>query len=308
MSTKAEKEKAAKAKAAAEAKAKAAKEDPYAKYGTQMALVNSNSELKELFKTAAAGGWTAQKFQAEFQNTDWYKKHSVSWRGAETAKRTDPGQWAAAVEKVKGQIVASASKMGFSLGDADVAKLAEQTLYTSWGEAINMGTINAHVVEMGKITGTGGTAVDTMNQLKQQAFDNGQTYSDDWYAAAARGVLGEGKNLNMYQQQITNDAKSMYGTLTTQLDAGMTVRQAAAGYINTLAGRLGMQATDVKLDDPLLTRALKNSAPDGKPAAMPLYEFEKAVKSDDRYFKTNEAHQNMESLATEIARQFGKAS
>ena len=310
MSSKTEKEKAAKAAAAAKAKAaaEAAKKDPYAEYGTQMALVNSNPELKSLFKNATAGGWTAAKFQAEFQNTEWFKKHGVSWRGAETAKRTDPGQWAAALGKVKGQIAATAAQMGFSLKESDVAKLAEQTLYSSWGEAIDMGTVTAHVVEMGKITGTGGKAVDTMNALKQQAFENGQSYSDDWYAAAARGVLGEGKNMNMYQKQITDDAKSMFAPFATQLDAGMTVRQAAAGYINTVANRLGLQATDVKLDDPLLARALKNASPDGKPAVMPLYEFDKAVKMDDRYFKTNQAHQEMESLATEIARQFGKAS
>jgi len=42
------------------------------------------------------------------------------------------------------------------------------------------------------------------------------------------------------------------------------------------------------------------------PVAKPVWAFERELKQDDRYFKTNTAVQDMTGLASEIARQFGK--
>lgn len=281
--------------------------DIAAQYGVQMALINSDPELKKLFANAVAGGWTAAKFTALFQNTNWYKKHSVSWRAAETARTADPGQWNAAVKDAENLILATAAKMGFSLNSDDVTKLAQDTLHTSWGAAIDEATLRKHVVEVGKITGTGGEALTTMDDLKKEAFNQGQSYNDDWYSSAATNILTGDGDIAAYKKTIKEDAKSRYGALAAQLDAGMTVRQAAGGYIATMAQTLGLQDTDVDLNDPLMSRALKGVDASGKATAMPLYEFEKAVKLDDRYFKTTQAKQDMEGLASEIARQFGKA-
>lgn len=281
--------------------------DPYVKYDTTIALVNSDPELKGLFAAAVAQGWTPDKFAAAFRDTSWYTENGISWRGAETARLTDPGQYDVALADANDKVRSELNRLGFSLTDQQVADLAKQTLYSSWGRGIDVAKLGREVVEMGRLTGSGGEALTTIDTLKKTAFENGQSYDNDWYEAAARGVLGEGKDINTYDKMIKDNAKGLYGSLASQLDSGMTVRQAAAGYISTMSQRLGIEATAVDLNDPLLSRALKGIDETGKPKAMPLYEFEKAVKSDDRYFKTNEAKQNMNGLASEIARAFGKA-
>lgn len=281
--------------------------DPYSKYETTIALVKSDPELDGLFQRAVSEGWMPEKFQAAFRDTKWYTDNGMSWRGAETARLTDPGQYEVALSDATDKVRSELNRLGFSLTDVQIADLAKQTLYSSWGKGIDVAKLGRQVVEMGRLTGSGGEALDTIDKLKKSAYDNGQNYDNAWYEAAARGVLGEGKDINTYEKMIQENAKGLYASLAPQLDSGMTVRQAAAGYIATMSQRLGIDETAVDLNDPLLSRALKGIDEAGKPTAMPLYEFEKTVKRDERYFKTNEAKQNALDMASEIARAFGKA-
>lgn len=282
-------------------------EDYYAKYGTQMALVNSDPELKDLFQRAVAEGWTTDKFVTLFQNTNWYRGNGISWRGAQTAKMSDPGQWAVAMEDARVKIRSISNKIGFSLGDADVEKLAEQTLYSSWGKGVDEGVLRKQIVEMGKITGTGGEALNIIDQLRKSSYNNGQSFSDEWYANAATSVLSQDGDITTYQKLIRDTAKSQYPGLNAQLDAGMSVREAANGWISRMSQLLEVNDVDVDLNDPLLKRALTNIDANGQASVTPLWKFEQEVKKDERYFKTNTARRDMLDLSTEIARQFGKA-
>jgi hypothetical protein len=74
-----------------------------------------------------------------------------------------------------------------------------------------------------------------------------------------------------------------------------------------MASVFELDPTEVNLQDPLMQKAFTNLGQDGKPALKPLWQFQQELKQDDRYFKTNRANQEMTGLATEIARQFGKA-
>jgi hypothetical protein len=55
-----------------------------------------------------------------------------------------------------------------------------------------------------------------------------------------------------------------------------------------------------------MQKALTNIDQGNQPALKPLWQFQRELKQDDRYFKTNTAVQDMTGLASEIARQFGK--
>ena len=65
--------------------------------------------------------------------------------------------------------------------------------------------------------------------------------------------------------------------------------------------------TDISVNDPTIAKALTNVDANNKPVLQPMWQFEQALKQDDRYFKTNQAHQDMTGLAAQIARDFGKA-
>jgi hypothetical protein len=276
-------------------------------YGVQAALVNSNPELQDLFNLAVAEKWTPVKFKSKFENTKWFINHGPTWRLAETAKFSDPGAWNSSLSDTKAKIQQAAKDMGFALKPTDVDKLANDTLYISWGKGIDEALLKQHVAATGRITGTGGEVATTMQQLKNQAGSMGMQYGDDWFANAAKSTLSGKSNIDYYNKKIRDDAKSKYAAFADQIDAGQTVEAIASPYIQSMARILELSPTDVNLNDPTIAQALSGFDAQNKPVAKPVWAFERELKTDDRYFKTNKAHQDMTGLATEIARQFGKA-
>ena len=277
-----------------------------AEYGTQAALVNSNPELKALFNLAVAEKWNPNKFKAAFENTKWFKGNGPTWRLAETARLSDPGAWNSSLTEVKNQITQSAKDMGFELNPADVDKLANDTLYLSWGKGVDSALLKQHVAATGRITGTGGESATTMQKFKEQAAAMGMEYGDDWYANAAQSTLSGASNVDYYNKIIRDDAKSKYAAFADQIDKGATVESIASPYVQSMARILELSPADINLNDPTIQKALVGFDAQNKPVAKPTWAFERELKQDDRYFKTNKANQDMTSLATTIARQFGK--
>lgn len=280
-----------------------------AQYGVQMALVESDPTLKALFTRAVTEKWTSAKFQAEFMNTTWYKTHSDSWRVAETARLSDPASWTQQLGLASDAIKQQMTALGFSLSDTDIAALASQSLYMAGGSAGNIDTtwLKSHVVQMGRITGTGGTVLSTMDQLRQAAYMNGVSYNDAWFENAAKDILGGTGTAEGWTKQIRDAAMSKYPTLAEQLKAGQSVMDVASPYIQQMAATFEMDPSAIKLEDPTIQKALTSiNTQNNQPQITPLWQFSRELKSDDRYFQTNQAHQDMSDLASEIARQFGR--
>lgn len=301
--------KAAADKAAAEAAARKTPADFAAEYGVQAALVNSDPQLNALFSQAVANGWTAAKFQAEFRNTNWYLTHSDNWRVAETARTTDPASWNEQLRLTADAIRKQSVAMGFELEESEVQNLANQSLYMSAGSSskLNVDWLKSQVVEMGRLTGKGGTSLQLIDTLKNEAYKNGVSYNDGWYEAAAKDVLTGAGAANEYEKQIKDAAKSKYAALAPQLDAGMSVMDVASPYLQQMSSTLEIGQDALSLEDPLMQRALTGINESGQPSLTPLWQFQRELKQDDRYFKTNKANQEFTGLATEIAREFGKA-
>ena len=112
--------------------------------------------------------------------------------------------------------------------------------------------------------------------------------------------------MDYYNKKITDDAKSKYAAFATQIDAGQTVSAIASPYVQSMARILELPSTDIDLNDPTISQALINYDAQNNPVAKPVWQFERDLKQDERYFKTNTAVKDMTGLASEIARQFGK--
>lgn len=283
-------------------------EDWASQYGAQAALVNSDPQLKSIFDQAVAEEWTPARFQASFQNSDWYKNHAQSWRDAETARITDPGTWNQSISNLSDQIRLSATNMGITLDDAAVAKLAIQTAYTSWGKGVDTNAVRSHVIEYGKITGSGGEVAQTVDKLKNYAYSMGVKYSDDWYNQQAESVLSGKATIDESSSAIKDIAKSKYAAFASQIDAGSTVMQVASPYINSMANILEMDPNTISLDDPHLNKALTGLNKDSQPVLSPLWQFETQLRKDPRWGKTQNARQATDSAARSILQSFGLVS
>lgn len=278
-------------------------------YGVQAALVESNQELKTLFNTAVEQGWTAANFTAQFMNTNWYQSHSDVWRTAYAAEQTDPASWNHEMDLVSNQINNVAVATGITLDAKDVEKLARTSLYLSAGssERVDPSLLKQHIVNAGVIT-MGGDALTTVNDLKAHGADMGVPHSDEYYAGAAKNILSGDGNLQDWKQKITDLAKTKYQSFADQLDAGMTVKQVASPYINSMANILEIPLGSIDLADKTINKALTNLGPDSKQALQPIWQFETGLRKDPRWASTKNARDAADSVARSVLSDMGLVS
>ena len=278
--------------------------------------INSLVGLDKTPKGGKSLAWALDKIKTQkitdpnvaaniLNQTNWYKNHSQTASQNLSQEKTNPGIFNQKVDELKAELVKEAVAKGFVVSDKELRDIA-RTAYV-YGQAINSATVINQLGEHKKSM-SGGTYQASVDALKQSAYKNGVQYNDAWYETAARDVVAGSGTLEGWNKQIKDAAKSRYPVLSAQLDAGMTVMDVASPYMQQMATTFETNPNAIKLDDPTLQKALTNLNKDSQPELKPLWQFSRELKQDDRYFKTNQAHQDMEGMATEIARQFGRAS
>lgn len=279
-----------------------------AKYGTQAAIVFAVPELRYLLDQAVKGKWTKDRFVAEFQQTDWYKTHGSVWRTAETAKATDPGEWAAAKKKTIERIKRRAIQIGLTISDADAETVADGLLHEYWGSTAPDDVLSQRIVtaaNMSKITG--GTTMSTRDSLKALAASMGVKFDEGWFENAAKSVAAGDSTQEQWQSAIKDAAKSRFPMFADQIDAGQTVEYIVSPYKQTLSSVLELPYTSIGLDDPSLVQAFGSVNKDGKPSVMGLWDFEKSLRNDPRWAYTKNARTQLDSVGRKVLQDFGLA-
>ena len=123
----------------------------------------------------------------------------------------------------------------------------------------------------------------SVNDIARFAYDNGiklhQENIAKWSAQAA--ATGK-KSTDEIKARLTDKfVARMYPALKEDLQAGVTVREAAGPYLQTVADLLG--DTNPSLHDPLIKKALQGRTEKGEPVTMPLWQFEEEGKKGKRY-------------------------
>jgi len=281
-----------------------------ADYNVQMAVINSDPSLVALFDEAVKTQMTPTAFAAALRNTDFYLKHGANWALAQTKKLGDPGDWKDQTTQASTLIKQTAVDLGMTLDPEEVQHLANAALHASGGAAgsISSTWLNTHIATLGTITGKGGTAATTINNLKQFGADYGIEHSDDWYTHAAKSVISKTATQTDFESQITNLAKSKYAPFADQIDKGMTIAQIASPYINSMSNILEVPQASIGLNDHTINKALTSLDSKGQPMAQPLWQFETSLRQDPRWATTKNANDTLSSLSYSILKNFGLMS
>lgn len=150
----------------------------------------------------------------------------------------------------------------------------------------------------------GGLASTTLQNIKTASADYGVAFDAD--AAAKAVALGT----TTEQEQIDAIKKLAIGAnpaWTDQLNAGMTLKQIASPYINAYSQILGIDPAQITMNDSLLKQGLQGIDP-AKPAAMPLWQFEKQVRQDPRWATSKDAMDSLSQTGSSILRSWGLMS
>lgn len=290
-------------------------QDVASSYGWALSMLRSNPELSKLFDNAVAGSWNASRFVAGLRDTKWYKSRGEQQRQNEVLYKTDPAEYKrrglqkrAEVEdayyRMFGQkptahqlTVMTNSAFAFGFSEAEIQNLV--------GSAANSAN------QMKK--GLGGTLGEAERQIRGALEDYGLDFGEPWIARQLNYIATGRTDATAIANYLRNGAVSKYGGYKDELEQGMTMRDIAEPYRQLMAKTLELPDKGISISDPTIQKALQHRSPAkgkvaGGPAQMPLWQFEAALKSDQRWNGTQNAQDSIMGAARKVLSDWGLAS
>lgn len=267
--------------------------------------INNPSEYRRIVNYLKAGGWSGapENAFADVIATGQRLGKDVSEILISTAQAgygSGVGTTAESYANTRRAVERYAMQTGISLSAKEINTLANQSLAQKWDAE----TLKEEIARKGVITDKG-TSGSTEDDLRKTAANYGVSYSPEWYMQAAKSIL-EGKSTKeIWDQQIKDTAKSRYAAFANQIDEGLTPRQIASPYIQSMASILELDPNTITLNDPNLTKALTSVTEEGKPNVTPLWQFERELKQDPRWRYTKNAQEELIGTGVQVLRDFG---
>lgn len=281
-------------------------------YGFALAFMNSNPELKRLFNQAVAQTWTPDKFVSQLRNTKWFKNHSATVRNAILQETSDPATFQASLDQMASTVRDTYGSMfgADSMDDKKIDKWARLAVRMGWSQSELVDRISSTVdyEKMLKKDALGGTAAETKAQLDSLAKNYGVKLGREWKARQLAAIMSGDDTVAGVQTKVQEMAMREYKAFADRIAAGETVTEIAEPYVSRYAELLEQNPNAVGVDNDLIQRAMKQTGPDGKAAAMDLYTFEKEVRKDNRWQYTKNAKDEVANVTTELLRSFGVMS
>lgn len=295
-----------------------------ASYGWALATLNSEPELKSLFKTAVKKQYTPERFIAEMRNTKWFQATSESQRKYLVLKTADPAQYAAQVGALMDSLADQYSSLTgevlqvnkpkisggkIKAGSGLLAQIADDALKFGYNEAQIKDRLFATVDWQNKAARNelGGTMSGAMQQMRQQAAALGVDPTEQWYADriskiamgqdTAEGALGALKGMS----------RDRYSAFADRIDAGETMSDISEGYRQSMSKVLEINPGSLDVFDNRIQSALTRRNDAGEDAPMSINQFEDSLRQDDRWQYTQNAKESLMTAGQGVLRSFGLA-
>lgn len=263
-------------------------------------------------------------------SSDWFKSYLPSYLEVEKQRQAmSPDIWnarvKAAAEKIKVQFIDA----GANIDDATALKYAEQMIYGSTGdvrtedfEEFDQDWLQETISDAIDFTKTkevngvkfydlSGKAEETAQALYKAAYDYGVDSSmsnasfTNWFESSVRRVLDGDAAVQDVDDELVDMAISRFPGLASQLQRGLTLRDAADPYLKAISDVLEYDAGTFDLNDDLVQRVLNNVDESGNFKPMSLYDAKLAARRDPRWQYTSKAKTEYTDIASDILKDFG---
>jgi hypothetical protein len=305
-----------------------------AQFGIAAAVLANNPSLVEaLNKILGVGGGpmiTDPALQeAIIKGTSWYRDQTDTQRTYDYFKATNPGQFAADLQKNASNIVKQYASMGLNLTaqqaieyaenmmkqvvikDGKVVRFDQDYLNKLMADSIKFektGTIDGRVT----YNGLAGKLETMASELYKRAWDYGfpQTMSNEafgqWFEGNIRGLVAGTTNPEDVDNLLQERAKSFAPGLAKFIDQGQTLRQAANPWLNAVAMTWEVDPDSLDLNNDYVQRAINAQDEKGNFTTMNLYDTKKlARRNKDMFDRTQQAKEEKTGIAQAILRDFG---
>ena len=203
---------------------------------------------------------------------------------------------------IKDAIKQSAFEAGATIGDDIIAASAQEAYDKGLDQSKD--TFNNFVKGKFKFGATGlkGAAGDALASLTKTAAANGidlqKAFGNqvgDWVAA-----IDKGESVDTYKRLIRDVAKrGMPENIQKLIDNGIDLEAIYTPYKNLMASTLEVNPETITLNDPLLRSAITSDK------EIPLYDFERQLRKDNRWQYTNQAKSEVSNAAQQVLKDFG---
>lgn len=151
-----------------------------------------------------------------------------------------------------------------------------------------------------------GTAGDFQTSLKQWAARNGIDLDQGTVNKYIyRMTLGEQSIEDVKQDIRMTYLRGAYPAWSDRIEAGFDPEDIVKPYRSAAAKLLEVDPNELSFDDPLIKMSMQGVDNNGKPAVVPLYEFERKVRQDPRWQYTDNAYSTYTKVGTDLLQMFG---
>jgi len=278
-------------------------------YGLAASFLESDPELADLYSKAVAGTWSTDQFQAALQETNWWQTNSASARKLIAEKATNPAQYQQDLANKIPELQEQATKLGVHLSPDGMNTLASMALMLN----MNTAAIDAYMGKYLELNQQGhflGYAGQVELGIREYARDMGIPLTDDYVDRAVTGIISGTDSLGNHRANIQALAEAAFPAYASLIKDGVSVGQIAAPFLAAQSKIWEMDPNKIDLFDPTLrgalTKTITSSADQpGEPAQVPLYEFEKQLRADPKWLKTNNARESFSATAKQVLGNLG---
>lgn len=151
-----------------------------------------------------------------------------------------------------------------------------------------------------------GRAAEAERDIVQWSRANGLTLTGQSIARYVSSVArGEQTVDNVKEDLRRMYLAGAYPAWADRIDSGYDISEIAAPYKEKMAALLEIDDGSIDMNDSLLQMGLQGVGPDGRPSVVPLYEFERMVRNDPRWQKTDNAYRTYSEVADSVLDMFG---
>lgn len=166
----------------------------------------------------------------------------------------------------------------------------------------------------------GGSTLELVQSVKEYGASFGIYLTDTQIDQFSKDIFAGKTTIYDIKGKIRNDAASAYPAYASQLKNGTTLDSLASAYKSSMANLLEIDPDSIDYTNPILRGALQYTNPTGGAALqgsgqgagrgegqipMPLWQFEKQVKSDPRWQYTNNARDSIDSMQYKVLKDWG---
>lgn len=281
-------------------------EEMSANYGLSYSFLTTDPSLKGLFEQAVSENMTSEKFKAKFKETEFWKNNSETARKALEMKSGDPATWNFTIDANKQKIMQLASEAGASIPDKALGEMAENMAMFAWTDANVMDQLAGYIEFVdGSLKGRAGQYEQSMRKYAgDMGVDLGQQSVKNYAQLMIKGMSTQQDFKNFIDQQ----AVSSFPAFEEQIKGGMTMKNIANPYIQSMAEQLELNPMDITLKDPTVMRALNGLDQQGKPVGRSLTEFQQVLRGDPRWRSTKQATDKTMATGLSVLKSMGLMS